>query len=264
MTNPLEYVSTPIPDNCHFKISPSQFSNFIQAPHRWYRSEVLREDGFSHSTASVIGTCVHHCAEMVAKGEDVHKEIIEEYIDSLEIHDDYDPEVVKAHYVAMAEELVNSYVLENEFFKIEEQFTAEVKDGYAAAGTSDAIQGDEQDCMIVDYKTYNSKTKPRAIPAGYKYQLLVYAWMLRKSGYNPTRIRLVYVNRHIEGEISEKTGKQLKSYPPEVTVLTDVLTEDDFEFIDGLLDLCVDSCEAAKDHPELLHVIFHDPRLKIE
>lgn len=260
--NPLAYSPTPIPPNCHFKFSPSQFSSFIQTPHNWYRNEVLGENEFSHNTSTVIGTCVHYCAEMVSKGEDVDQALIDDYIDSLEIHEDYSPDVVRAQYVGMAEELVNSYVLEHAMLESEYQVAAEVGQGYAAAGTIDRLEGSKEDCMIVDYKTYHSKTKPKSLQQGYKYQLLVYAWILAQLGYNVTRIRLVYVNRHIEGDISEKTGKKLKSYPPEVTVLTETLTEEDFDFIDGLLDLAIDSVEASKAHPELTHVIFHDPRLK--
>ena len=115
--------------------------------------------------------------------------------------------------------------------------------------------------MLGDYKTYSSKTKPRTIPQHYKYQLLVYAWILAQLGWNVTRIRLIYVNRHIEGEISEKTGKRMKSYPPEVTVLTESIDKTDIDFIEGLLHLAVDSCKASEKHPELRHVIWHDPRL---
>ncbi len=264
MTNPLEYVPTPIPEGGLMNFSPSQFAKFIQAPHNWYRSEVMKEEGFSHNTSSVIGTCVHYCAEQVANGEMVDTNIIEEYVRSLEVHEDYDPEVVLAHYTAMAERLVNDYVLQNldNFLEVESTHQTDLKSGYYVGGKLDVIQGVKTDCMPVDYKTYNSKTKPKAIPQHYKYQLLVYAFILKQLGYNPERIRLVYVNRHIEGEISEKTGKKLKSYPPEVTVLTETITQEDFDFIEGLLDLAVDSVEAAKAHPELLHVIFHDPRLK--
>ena len=72
------------------------------------------------------------------------------------------------------------------------------------------------------------------------------------------------MNRNIDGGMSEKTGKPLKSYPPEVTVLVESITEEDIEFIDGLLDLCADSVLAGQEFPELLHVIWNDPRLKGE
>lgn len=261
-TNPLAYSPTPPPEGCHFKFSPSQFPNFVQTPHSWYRTEVLGENDFSHNTSTVIGTIVHYCAEMVARGEDVDQDMIEDYIDSLDEHEDYSREKVRHHWKAMAEELVNSYVLEHQMLAVEEQVGVELRNGYAPAGCIDRIEGSKEDCMLVDYKTYNSKTKPRALAKNYKYQLLVYAWILKKLGYNPTRIRLVYVNRHIDGGVSEKTGNPLKSYPPEVTVLTEVITDEDLDFIESLLDLAIDSVEAAKAHPELVHVIFHDPRLK--
>ncbi len=265
MTTELDYVSTPIPEDGVFKISPSAFSKFIERPHAWYREEVLKEDVFDYNTASVLGTVVHYCAQQVALNKDVDMDEIKKYIDSKDPIDDvYDPNVVREQFVAMAERLVNDYVLDRpDPLHVEEQFCAHVKDGYYAAGTADLVEGTKDDCMITDYKTYSSKTKPRAIPQHYKYQLLVYAWILTQLGYTVTRLRLVYVNRNIEGEISEKTGKRLKSYPPEVTVLTDTLEPGDLDFIEGLLKLSADSMEAVKKYPELAHVIWHDPRLAV-
>lgn len=258
----LDYVSTPIPDDGVFKISPSAFAKFIDRPHQWYREEVLEEDQFTYNTSSVLGTIVHYCAEKVAKQEEVDVDEIERYVSGHERHDDYDPDIVRAQYTNMAERLVNDYVLDRpDFLEVESQVCAAVKDSFYAAGTLDVLEGEKEDCMLTDYKSYHSKTKPRSIPPHYKYQLLVYAWILKQNGYNVSRIRLVYINRHIEGEISEKTQKRMKSYPPEVTVLTDTIEQADLDFIEGLLNLCVDSCLASDEHPELNHVIWHDPRL---
>ena len=262
MTNPLIYVPTPMPEGGVFKISPSAFPKFVDRPHIWYRDEVLDENPFSHNTSSVIGTIVHYCAECVARNQDVNQDYIDEYINLLEIHDEYDPNVVREQYTNMAERLVNDYVLEcSDILEVETQHVVEIKDGFYAGGTIDLLQGSKEECMLVDYKSYSSKTKPRAIPSHYKYQLLVYCYILAVLGYNVSRIRLVYINRHIEGEISEKTGKQMKSYPPEVTVLTETIIEEDLAFIEGLLLLAVDSVKASEAHPELRHVIWHDPRL---
>ncbi len=260
--NKLDYVSTPIPEDGIFKISPSAFPKFVDQPHNWYRQEVLQEDKFEYNTASVLGTIVHYCAERVAKELEVDTAEIERYISKWKPKDDYDPAIVRTLYTGMAEILVNDYVLTRPgFLEIETQFCTEIKDGFYAAGTLDVLEGEKDDCMISDYKSYSSKTKPKTIPNHYKYQLLVYAWILTNLGYTVNRVRLVYINRHIEGEISEKTGKQMKSYPPEVTVLTETISSDDIDFIGGLLNLCVDSCLAGHEHPELLHVIWHDPRL---
>ena len=264
MANPLAYNDhrDEMPDDCVFKISPSQFPKFISEVHNWYRSEVLREKGFSHNTSSVIGTIVHYCAEMVAQSKDVDQTAIEEYIDSFEIKDDYNPNIVRANWLMMAETLVNDYVLDRQFLSVEQFVVALLKNGVYIGGQLDRLEGTKEDCMIVDFKTYTSKQKPKAIPQAYRYQLLTYAAALHLLGYNVTRIRLVYVNRNIEGDISEKTGKRLKSYPPEITELTETIGEQDIDFINSLLDLAVDSIKAAEEHPELVHVIFHDMRLK--
>ena len=66
VTTELDYVSTPIPEDGVFKISPSAFAKFVERPHAWYRQEVLKEDVFDYNTASVLGTIVHYCAEKVA------------------------------------------------------------------------------------------------------------------------------------------------------------------------------------------------------
>lgn len=264
MTNPLDYQSAAVPEDCKFKISPSGFSDFISAPHRWYRSQVSKVEVFEGNTSSVIGTIVHYIAETVAQNKTPQKDMIEEYIVKMSKLPDVDGDVVRDNFPMMAEMLINEYVWPNKsnYLSVETQHCAKIAEGVYAAGTLDVLEGVESDCMITDYKTYNSKTKPKTIPANYKYQLLVYAHMLMLNGYSPTRIRLVYVSRNIDGGLSEKTGKPLKSYPPEVTVLTELITQEDMDFIKSCLDLCVDTLAAGEAHPELLHVMWHDPRLK--
>ena len=245
-----------------FSFSPSQFAKFIDKPWEFYRNVIQKLDVFEGNTASYIGTIVHGIAAAVANGEEVDKEAIERYVDSKEPSEDYDPDVVRSCYPEMAERLVNDYVLQSTPLGVEGRAAASVVKGYSVNGSYDRLEGTREDCCLVDYKTYSSSTKPKAIPKHYKYQLLCYAFALRKMGYNVTRIRLVYVNRPIVGAMSPKTGKQFKSYPSEVTVLTEVLTEEDLTYIESMLTLAVDSLEAAKKYPELLHCIFHDNRLK--
>lgn len=264
MANPLDYVSAPVPEGCKFKISPSSFGYFIEKPWMWYRQHVLGLDVFEYSTSSVLGTVVHYVAEQVASGNEVNEEHIEEYIEKHEENEDYCKDTVRANWYQMAEVLVNNYTLTDQcnVFEVEQQVYAEIAKKIIAAGTFDLLEGEKDDCMLTDYKTYNSKSKPKAITSIYRYQLLVYVWILRKLGYNVTRIRLVFINRNIDGGISEKTGKPLKSYPPEVTVLTESVTDEDMEFIESQLNLCVETLEASEKYPELRHVIWHDMRNK--
>ncbi len=264
MACPLKYVPTAKPNDTAFVFSPSQFSSFIGKPWEWYRNNVQNLDKFEGNTASVLGTVVHYCAEQVANKKYIDHDMIEMFVRFQEL-EDYDPDVVMDCYYEMAEVLCRQFVLKADTFLVEGTAMAEIKDNYFVGGTADLVEGtSKDDCILTDYKTYSSTRKPTAIPSYYKHQLLCYAYALKKMGYNVTRVRLVYVNRPIVGKISEKTGKQLKSYPSEVTVLTEALVEEDLAFIESMFELAIDSLEAAKKYPELTHVIFHDPRIKGE
>jgi hypothetical protein len=242
-----------------FRISPSSFSRFMDRPHEWYREQILGEGGFEGNTASVIGTLTHYVAEKVAKGEPVNHDQISKYLSNLSDNEDVDTAVVLANYKPMAERLVNDYVLKN-MPKVVEDFVAlDFGDGVWLAGSVDVF---DNGC-IIDYKTYNSKTKPKNIPMGYRYQLLIYAYIYTKLGHEVDRIRLVYVNRHIDGGVSEKTGKPLKSYAPEVTVLTESIGKDDMGFIESVLTLCKETYLKAKEDPSLVHLLYRDMRLKV-
>jgi len=264
MVNPLDYVSTPVAEDCRFKISPSSFGYFVTTPWVWYRQHVLGLDKFEYSTSSVIGTIVHYVAECVATGVEVEKKYIEKYIEKHEENDNYCKETVRDNWYTMSSELVNGYVLtnKNSFFKAEMQVSTAIRKGIYCAGTLDLLEGTKEDCTLVDYKTYNSKTKPKTIVPLYKYQLLAYAYLLRKLGYKVNRIKLVFVNRYIDGGISEKTGKPLKSYNSEVTEIVQFVDDGDMEFIEGMFELAADKLEATEKYPELSSVIWHDPRLK--
>ena len=230
----------------------------MDRPHEWYREQVLGEGTFEGNTATVIGTLVHYVAEQYAKGKIPDKEEMLQYIENMSKLEDVNTEEVLADYKPMAEALVNGYVAKN-MPKVVEDFVAyHLGDDVWVAGSIDAF---DNGC-IIDYKTYNSKTKPRSIPMNYRYQLLIYAYICHKLGHEVDRIRLVYVNRPIIGGISEKTGKPLKNYPSEVTVLTETIGKDDFEFIESVLFLCRDTYLKSKEEPKLTYLLYRDYRLK--
>jgi hypothetical protein len=265
--NPMIYNTSTahLPDDFKLKISPSKFSRFVEKPHQWFREVILGEEGFTYSTASVLGTVVHYIAECVAKKEEICKNSIVEYIYSFEENETYNRAEVDRNFESMSSVLVNQYVLPNmdNYLSAEQLLFCEISSKFYASGSLDFLQGEKEDCIIGDYKTYSSKTKPKVIPPYYKYQLLVYAYIAIKNGYNPTRIRLVYVNKNIDGGLSVKTGKPLKSYPPELTVLTETIGQEDIDFISSLLNLSVEKCIATEEYPRLTHLLWHDMRLKV-
>jgi len=254
-----------LPEGC-FRISASQFSKYMSHPHEWFRQQVLHEQGFTGNTASVLGTVVHYCAEMVGKGLHPKLDHINAYINKHACamqHYDVDTQIVHASWRTMASTLIRDYVTPNKPLEVEPFVMYEILKGIIPSGSIDAIGGTKDSQIIVDYKTYNGKSKPKRIPPHYRYQLLIYAYICRKMGKPVDRIRLVYVNRHIDGGLSLKTGKPLKSYPPEVTVLTETLTSDDMDYIESLLLLCGETYETYLQDPSMAYLLYRDYRLKL-
>lgn len=241
-----------------FRISASSFSTFVSRPWQYYKENVLGLGGFNGNTSSVIGSVVHFCAEQKAQGKEPDINEINQYIENQSDNIDVDKSIVADNWKPMAMELVNSYVLPsiNQYTTVEEFVTYDLGDGIYAGGSIDAIQGD----TIVDYKTTSSKA-PTMIPPHYKQQLLVYAWVLKQLGRQMERIRLVYINRPIDTRrISEKTGKPIGKYtPPEVTVLTELITSEDIKWIGDMISLCKDKLLATEQYPELRNLIWHFP-----
>jgi len=246
-----------LPENA-FRIGASSFSTFISRPWQFFKENVLNIGGFEGSTSSVIGTICHFVCEQKAQGKEPSLSEINQYIANQSSNPDVDAKVVNANWKPMAVELVNSYVLPNlgSYTAIEEFVTFDLGNDIYIGGSIDALQGD----TIVDYKTTSSKA-PSSIPSNYKQQLLVYAWVLKQLNRPMERIRLVYVNRPIDTRrISEKTGKPIgKLTLPEVTVLTEIITQEDISWIESMIYLARDKLLATEQYPELRNVIWHGP-----
>ena len=175
----------------------------------------------------------------------------------------------------MGEALVNQYISTNRPTEVEPFVMYEIAPGVFPSGSIDAIQNG----MIIDYKTFNPltgtedkpsiKSAPTSIPMNYRYQLLIYAYICIKNGNPIDRIRLVYVNRSADTRRPGKPkangspGKELGRYQaPEVTVLTEVVTEEDLIFIESLLKLCAETYIKYKEDPSLAYLLYRDYRLK--
>lgn len=250
-----------------FRISASGIARFYTAPTAWFRENLLGESGFISSTASVLGTCVHYVAEIFAKTgtfTEANKQEIEDYIvaHTTPTYTDYNPEVdgdiIRHQYKVMAQNLVTEYLAYNKPITVEPFVTEEILPGIFVGGSIDNVSPG----MIVDYKTSSMTKLPDTIKFEYKLQLLTYAWIMRKRGTPIDRVRIVYITREVIGEISPKTGKQFKSYPSEVKVLTENVTEQDFEYIEGIIKLIAESVDRWKKVPEDRYLLAKDYRLK--
>jgi hypothetical protein len=258
------YKKLSIPD-CSFKISPSSIGKFFSYPSVWYKDNVLGEKSFTASTSTVLGTIVHAAAQSYAEKTTFTREMVEEYITETAkkqplTEDAIQLDTIRNAYPDMAMTLINDYIRHNPPTEVERSLWCPILDNIYIGGTCDNRTGD----TIIDYKSYSSATEPTKISFDYKIQALAYAFMFRYNGIPINRIRLVYVNRPIDTRsISDKTGKPIgKITPPRVTVLTEVITEDDWKMITDTLTLMAESIQAVRSYPELTHIIFKSMSLK--
>lgn len=243
-----QHTQSPVPPDCTFKISPSSIGTFFDYPSSWYKQHVLGEAGFEGSTASVIGTSVHYCAEQYALGSSPTREFMEDQIDNID-NDMVNKEEVKAVFPGLAKLLINEHIRKRIPTKVEHSVCAEVLPGIYAAGTIDALHINNGIYSIEDYKT--ASTKPSdTMPFGYKIQQLTYAWILKQQGHTVDKISLIYV------------VKPTKTLPERLFVVSHIIKDEDFVMVEDTLKLIAESVQIVKDYPELTHLIFKSYALK--
>lgn len=253
-----------LPENAN-RISPSQLSKFFDQTPTWYRENLLGESEFEGSTATEIGNCVHAAAQMYTETRAVDFSLINRYVESIS-NPEVDKAVVSEQYPYMAEELVNSYLSVTKFVepKCEEFVHYEILPNIFVSGSID-MYSSNLGGTITDWKTMGSLDSarlPTKFPRAYWFQQMTYAWILRKLGRPIEYCKLVYVTRSNVGRVSEKTGKPLKSYPSQVHVLTEPVTDEAMALIDGVINLVAESIQTWNDKPELRYLLAQDYRLK--
>jgi len=243
-----------VPENV-FRISPSGLSRFFDRTTEWYREHLLGEEGFTGSTSTALGTCVHAGAEMFVKDGEVSHEQILQYIE--ELPRDIDKYFIKEQYPIMLDTLIEVYLRHNMPSATELFLAEELNDKVWVGGSIDSIIGNK----IVDYKTTSAKSFPTKVPRAYWFQQITYAWLANKKGYNIDTFKLVYISTNEVGRISEKTGKPMKDYPSRVFELDYLITDDDFDIIENTLKLIAESVKLWEEKPEFRHLLAQDMRL---
>ena len=232
--------------NGEFRISPSQIASFFNYPSVWYKENFLGEKGFTGNTASTLGTIIHAIAEAVAKGEDINRDDIEKYLDTI-TDPDIDKNEIRRVYPDMAQALVNEYLMKNMPDLVEQPVMAEIDNtGIYVGGTYDAIRGS----TLIDYKTTNKKPSLDSIPFHYLIQLLAYYYALDKQGTYIDRLRIVWV------------VKPTKTLPARVFVVNHMITDEDKKMIKDTLELMAETITVQRAHPELTHLLYKSMNLK--
>ena len=240
------------------RISPSQLSKFFDATSTWYRSTLLGEqEVIQNRTPIELGNCIHAAAAMAFDTGHVDMTAINNYISSIS-NPDVDTAVIREQLPHMIP-LISDYVRRNRPSTSEEFLSYQLRPDIYVAGTLDAYSNNG---ILTDYKTTSAKSPPTNFPRSYYFQLMTYAWLLRKTSRPITQLRLVYITRYIDGGISEKTGRPLKSYPAELHTLNHIITDDDWSLINGCLSVIADSIQLWQAHPEYRHILSQDNRLR--
>lgn len=239
------------------RISPSSIYEFTSKKWDWYRSQVLKEDIFTGNTASILGTCIHRVAERYIKHQTIDLDELMNYVNS-QTDPEIDKEYILKQLEPMATALLNFFNTYGLPTKSEEIVKYKLSDKVYLAGTYDALVGD----ILIDFKTTSRLNAPTEIPINYKWQLLAYAYALRMNGVNVNKVRIVWITTNETNRISEKTGKPMKDYPSTVSMVTDMITDDDIRFIDEYLKLITETYEASLKYPKLTYLLYSDYRLK--
>lgn len=249
-----------------FKISPSSIERFFSEKTTWYRENLLGEPKkFTGSTSTVLGTCVHACAEVVANAKmtgephdsDALHAAVEAHIDTYLDDPEYDTDKIRSLWYSMADPLIRDFVLDANTIATEEFILHELIDGVYVGGTYDAITSTVPNddlynpagqLTVRDYKTASSK--PSSFSYGYKLQAYTYAYILAQKGIKISNVELCY------------TVQPTKTLPVRTFNFTAPFDDQAYKFIEGILKLIAESVQCFKDWPDLQYLLAADYRLK--
>ena len=258
--------SDEIPEDA-FRISPSGVEKFFSDKTTWYRENLMGEaKKFTGSTSTVLGTCVHACAEVVANSimdKTPHNsqelsDAIEGYIATYEGDENYDTAKIYSLWRNMAEPLIKEYVLPAHTVATENFIKHELHPGIYVAGSYDAIVSTAPNddlynpvgqLTVRDYKT--ASTKPSSFNWAYTLQAYTYAYILHQNGIKVSFVELCYAVQPTK-TLPVRTFNFVKPFDAQA-----------YEMIEGILYLIADSVQCFKAMPEWRYLLMSDYRMKI-
>ena len=250
------------------RVSPSNIERFFSDKTSWYRELLLGEERkFKSSTSTILGTCIHVAAEVVAlakiKGTSHNSaalhEAVENYIATFDNDEDYNTDEVRTLWHNMAEPLIKEYVLPYNIIAVENFIKYEILPNIFIAGTYDAITSTVPNddlynpkglLTLRDYKS--ASKKPSSFSYAYKLQAYTYAYILRQQGIKISKVELCYTIRPTKAKPSDY--RVLRFEAP--------FDEQAYDFIEGILKLIADSIQCFQDYEDLRYLLSCDYRLK--
>jgi len=219
-----------------FKISPSGVEKFFSDKTTWYRENLLGEaKKFTGSTSTVLGTCVHACAEVVAtalRNKEPHNsavlaDAVDAYISKYDGDEEYDTQHIRDMWRNMSEALIKDYVLQANTIATEDFILHELLPGIYVGGTYDAITSTVPfddlynpvgQLTVRDYKT--ASTKPSSFSYAYKLQALTYCYILHQKGIKVSHFCFRFHSTVALRAHPSKTTGHACHHPQRTTVIT--------------------------------------------
>ena len=157
---------------------------------------------------------------------------------------DLDVNQVMIDYPLVTAEVVNNYIIPQDAkgmqVRCEDLIIAEVLKGVYVGGSCDRLEGD----TVVDYKNVGKLPNQDVIPFNYKIQLLAYAYIYRKKGFEVNNIKLVY------------GVKPTKTIPARCICVNEPIDYVADKLINDTLQLIAESVLMVKENPRLAYLIF--------
>jgi len=252
----------------HIRIQASALAKFFSRTSEWYDEKLCDAEGFTGSTSSVLGTCVHFYSQDFTETGQVDTDEIERYISNFEDQPNIDTAYIRRQHPIMGEKLLQ-WLSNNEPAAVEEFITYELKPGIHIGGSVDnrstLYDGTFE---VIDYKTTGSLTAPSKIPPEYRTQLLTYAAVYSTMGIKVTSGKIVYITHHQVGRRGKSTtknplGNPLPDKPCTITELRFEITQEMIDnFLNNTAHLIADSILLFMRHPEYRHIIGQHAKFK--
>lgn len=205
------------------KFSPTAIEQYFSCPRRFFLSRILGlsepdcDDPFEVISARELGNIVHGLMELLAEKKLSETEFISEGYRRLDEFFAVRPPVYSADAERLKSEfteiLTNAFRSDphNEVISAEEYFTAEHPSGITLFGKPDRIEKtSDGKILIADYKT-GRKINHRENDPVSCIQVLIYAYMLEKQGYEVSggEYRYLRSNVTVKLDYSDSTKKAL-------------------------------------------------------
>lgn len=255
-----------IPDG-FLLFSVTDINLYLNNPNSFFRKIILGDYNNEYNNSTTLGTCIHYlCSELNKTNISLIDKEIFDYINSLDSLI-VDKKWIKDRYLEMQEEVIKTIEENNFMFNCT---PTEVESSYVQKLTDRVYLGGTLDCRyknwIIDYKTTSNRylKQDSEIPINYLNQLYAYCFLLKQKNIDIDNLCIQYFTVPDLNRYSEKTNKQLKSYPCTSILLNTCFEMEKYNEVINLIKLISETIEYILDNKQSLGYFARDLELKFK